>query len=120
MSVKRALSPSSAALDGSVELSPGASLAAGGLAGAATWAVCLPMDVVKTRFQSDCTYHSYRAACSAILRSSGVGGFFAGFWTIVLGGIPRDAACLAGTEAARRALRVRRERKHQLQGPLQG
>ena len=41
---------------------------------------------------------------SCICRPVGVGSFFAGFWTIVIGGMPRDAACFGGTEAAHRAL----------------
>ena len=106
--VKGALS-ASAPLDGEAALTPLSSIVAGGLAGSATWAVCIPMDTIKTVFQSDGTHRTYRAACSAIVRSSGVGGFFAGFSTIVLGGIPRDAACFAGTEAAQRALTLWRK-----------
>jgi solute carrier family 25 carnitine/acylcarnitine transporter 20/29 len=96
-------------LDGRAKLSPAASLVAGGAAGAASWAVCFPIDVVKTRFQSDLTYRTYRCTIRAVLRSSGIGGLFAGYWTIVLGGVPRDAACLTGTEAAQRALTLRRQ-----------
>ena len=106
---KRSLTSASGVLDGRAELSPAASLTAGGLAGAATWAVALPFDTVKTRFQSDTSHRSYRDAIRAIARASGAAGFFAGFWAIVLGGVPRDAACFAGTEAAQRALALRRE-----------
>ena len=104
-------------LDGSAELSPLANLVAGGFAGAATWAVCVPMDVVKTRFQSEPDLPTYRSACRAIWRASGIGGFFAGFGAIVLGGIPRDAACLAGTEAAQRALTLLRQRQNEAIAP---
>ena len=45
-------SPSATALDGHQELSVGASLAAGALAGSSTWAVAIPFDVVKTRFRA--------------------------------------------------------------------
>ena len=44
---QRLASSSSAALDGREELSVGASLAAGAMAGASTWAVAIPFDVVK-------------------------------------------------------------------------
>ena len=107
--LKQTLSPSTGVLDGRAKLSPAASLVAGGAAGAASWAVCFPIDVVKTRFQSDLTYRTYRCTIRAVLRSSGIGGLFAGYWTIVLGGVPRDAACLTGTEAAQRALTLRRQ-----------
>ena len=100
---KRHLS-ASAVLDGRAELSVGSSLAAGALAGASTWAVAIPLDSVKTRFQS-CTYHqTYWHAARSIAARRGFLGFFAGFWTIVLGGVPRDAACFCGVETATRAL----------------
>lgn len=99
-----AASSSSAALDGHAELSVGASLAAGAMAGASTWAVAIPADVIKTRFQAR-TYHAtYAHAARAIAARHGFLGFFAGFWTIVLGGVPRDAACFCGVEAATRGL----------------
>ena len=105
---KRALSASTGVLDGHAELSPASSLLAGGLAGAATWAVALPMDVVKTTFQTDTVHLTYASAVRSIVRTSGAMGFFAGFGTIVAGGIPRDAACLTGTEMAQRVLTLRR------------
>lgn len=101
---KKRLAASSPALDGRAQLTPIASLTAGALAGAATWAVAIPMDVVKTTYQK-ATYHvTYRHAVRAIARRGGIGGFFAGFSTIVLGGVPRDASCLCGVEAAQRCL----------------
>lgn len=106
---KRALT-SSAPLDGEAKLTPLASLAAGGLAGSATWAVAIPFDVVKTSFQTDTAHRTYSDVLRTIHRASGWRGFFAGFFTIVLGGVPRDAACFTGTEAAQRALTLRRRR----------
>ena len=106
---KASLSSSDAVLNGRSELCALPSLVAGGLAGAATWAVCIPADVVKTVYQSNLQHTTYAAACRGILRSSGIGGFVAGFWTIVAGGVPRDAACFTGTEVARRALVMWRE-----------
>lgn len=106
---KRALG-GDAVLDGRAELAPLASLAAGGLAGSATWAVCIPIDAVKTTFQTEVAHASYRAACAAMHRAAGWRGFFAGFGAIVLGGVPRDSACLTGTEVAQRALTLWRGR----------
>ena len=136
--------PDAGVLDGSVPLSPLATLAAGGIAGASTWAVCIPMDVLKTRWQSQplvpphvsppfaaavhggrgsggggskqqgwrgkpgspaTLYRSYWHLVTTMVRSpAGFGSLFAGFGTIVMGGIPRDAACFGGTELMHRAL----------------
>ena len=71
---KQALSRQEGALDGRVELSPAASLAAGAMAGASTWASCMPQDVVKTRFQTDGKLASYAHACRAV-GAAGPGGF---------------------------------------------
>jgi hypothetical protein len=50
-------------------------------------------------------YHrTYGHAVNTILRAHGWRGFFAGFAVMVAGGVPRDAACLCGIEAAQRAL----------------
>lgn len=100
---KGTLSASSATLDGRAELSPLASLAAGACAGASTWAVCIPMDTVKTTFQTRDFHRTYAHAVRSVARR---GALFAGFWTIVLGGVPRDAACLFGVELAQRAMTV--------------
>ena len=95
---------SSAALDGSAELSVGSSLAAGAMAGASTWAVAIPFDGIKTTYQARSYHLTYLHAARSIAARHGPLGFFAGFWTIVLGGVPRDAACFCGVEAATRGL----------------
>merc|ERR1712185_470100 len=98
---KRAFAGGGAAvLDGSAPLTPVATFAAGALAGASTWAVCIPQDTVKTRWQTG-RYRSHAHVLRSLLR--GAGGLFRGFWPIVLGGVPRDGACLLGIEAANRA-----------------
>jgi solute carrier family 25 carnitine/acylcarnitine transporter 20/29 len=50
-SAKRLLTSSTTALDGHSELTVAASLASGACAGATTWAVAIPCDNVKTRYQ---------------------------------------------------------------------
>jgi solute carrier family 25 carnitine/acylcarnitine transporter 20/29 len=105
---KRVLSSSDAVLDGSVPLSPGASLVAGGLAGAATWAVGMPMDTIKTAFQTNDSA-SYRTTFRAIIHASGWRGLYAGFITSVVGGLTGDAACFTGTEALQRLLTMARQ-----------
>lgn len=104
---RRALAPATggAVLDGSAPLSPAATFAAGALAGASTWAVCIPQDTIKTRWQTG-RYRSHAHVLRSLLRGpgGGVGRLFRGFWPIVLGGVPRDGACLLGIEAANRAM----------------
>ena len=104
---KQMLAPSGSGgvLDGSAPLSPIATFAAGALAGSATWAVCIPQDTIKTRWQSG-RYASHADVIRSLLRGPGGGvvNLFRGFWTIVIGGMPRDGACLLGMEAANRAL----------------
>jgi solute carrier family 25 carnitine/acylcarnitine transporter 20/29 len=103
-------------LDGDAPLAPAATFAAGALAGASTWAVCIPQDTVKTRWQTG-RYESHAAVLHSLLRGpgGGVANLFRGFWAIVLGGVPRDGACLAGMEAANRAFSLGRQawRDHQ-------
>ena len=99
---------SAAVLDGRASFAPTASLLAGGLAGMSTWAVAIPFDNVKTWRQTG-TEATYLQACrTRLARGGGVRALFAGFFTIVLGGLPRDAACLCGAEAAHRALTLGR------------
>eukprot|EP00908_Phaeocystis_cordata_P016163 Transcript_27425.p1 GENE.Transcript_27425~~Transcript_27425.p1 ORF type:complete len:294 (+),score=87.43 Transcript_27425:118-999(+) len=101
---KRAFAGGGAAvLDGSAPLTPVATFAAGALAGASTWAVCIPQDTIKTRWQSG-RYRSHAHVVRSLLRGPGGGlaRLFHGFWPIVLGGVPRDGACLLGIEAANR------------------
>ena len=93
-----------ATLDGRAELSPLSSFLAGGLAGSATWAVAIPVDTLKTRWQTCTAHRTHAALVATTLGAGGIASLFRGFWPIVLGGIPRDAACLLGVESAQRAL----------------
>lgn len=110
---KRALAVRSdaAVLDGRSTFTPFVSLCAGGLAGMCTWAVAIPFDTVKTWRQTG-TERTYAEACRARMARPGGGwrwgALFSGFGAIVIGGLPRDAACLCGAEAAHRALALGR------------
>ena len=80
---KRALAGGDAAVfDGSAPLTPGATFVAGALAGASTWAVCIPQDTIKTRWQSG-RYRSHAHVVRSLVRGPGGGlaalfhGFFA-------------------------------------------
>jgi hypothetical protein len=74
-----------------------ASLPAGALAGAASWAVALPADVIKSNIQGaplDTPRAQLRLAAVAarIWRADGARGFFRGFVPCVLRSLPVNAA----------------------------
>lgn len=82
-------------------MSPGATLAAGGFAGIANWAVCIPADVVKSRLQTapEGKYpDGMRGVIREILRDEGPRAFFKGFVPVMLRAFPANAACFMGVE----------------------
>lgn len=82
-------------------LSPGATLAAGGFAGIANWAVCIPADVMKSRLQTapEGAYpNGIRSVFVEIMREEGPRGFFKGFVPVMLRAFPANAACFMGLE----------------------
>lgn len=86
----------------------GSILAAGGLAGAASWAVALPADVVKSNIQGaplDAPKSTLRVftVASRILREDGLKGFFRGFVPCVLRSIPVNAVTFLVLEGLRDA-----------------
>ena len=117
---KRWLAAGHDAFDGSKELPPMAVLTAGALAGVATWGVCYPIDVIKSRAQKELgpTYTSYRAlarsevALPASSKSSARlrfrrPGLSAGLSVALFGGAIRDCACFFGVEATHRVVSMR-------------
>uniref|UniRef100_A0AC35TZX6 Congested-like trachea protein n=1 Tax=Rhabditophanes sp. KR3021 TaxID=114890 RepID=A0AC35TZX6_9BILA len=82
-------------------LSPGATLAAGGFAGMANWAVCIPADVMKSRLQTapEGKYpDGIRGVFREIIREEGPKGLFKGFTPVMLRAFPANAACFFGYE----------------------
>lgn len=63
------------------QLSPLAVLVAGGFAGMACWGVCIPPDVLKSRFQTapEGTYSGIVDVYRTLIREEGAGALFAGF-----------------------------------------
>ncbi|XP_041870673.1 solute carrier family 25 member 48 isoform X2 [Corvus kubaryi] len=56
--------------DGSISPNPSSIWVAGGVAGAVSWAVCTPMDVVKSRLQADGVYlNQYKGTLDCMLQS---------------------------------------------------
>uniref|UniRef100_A0A7E4V9N7 Mitochondrial carnitine/acylcarnitine carrier protein n=1 Tax=Panagrellus redivivus TaxID=6233 RepID=A0A7E4V9N7_PANRE len=82
------------------KLSPLATLGAGGFAGIANWAVCIPADVVKSRLQTapEGKYKGMRCVVQEILHDEGPKGLFRGFVPVMLRAFPANAACFFGVE----------------------
>ncbi|CDW52670.1 Putative solute carrier family 25 carnitine [Trichuris trichiura] len=95
------------------ELSPAKTLLAGGLAGIANWAVCLPQDVLKSRLQiapAGRYPNGVRDVARELIREEGVSAFYKGFTPVMLRAFPANAACFLGYEIAMKLLNMFRLR----------
>lgn len=79
-------------------------LFAGGLAGVLSWVVNYPVDVIKSKFQSDDKFTSYMQAIKFTYKTEGYRGFFAGFNSTVLRAFPTNAATFFAVEWTYRML----------------
>jgi solute carrier family 25 carnitine/acylcarnitine transporter 20/29 len=88
------------------QLSPLAVLTAGGFAGMACWSVCIPFDVLKSRYQSapEGTYKSVLDVYSQLMKNEGPGALFTGIRPALIRAFPANAACFFGMEVARKML----------------
>ncbi|XP_045601967.1 solute carrier family 25 member 45 isoform X2 [Procambarus clarkii] len=72
----------------------------GGVAGVISWATILPLDVIKSRIQADCTSSpQYKNAWDCVLKSykaDGVRVFTRGFWMMSVRAFPANGAILLG------------------------
>uniref|UniRef100_A0A0N4ZCK4 Congested-like trachea protein n=1 Tax=Parastrongyloides trichosuri TaxID=131310 RepID=A0A0N4ZCK4_PARTI len=85
------------------QISPMATLAAGGFAGIANWSVCIPADVLKSRLQTapEGKYpDGIRGVFKEVIREEGPKGLFKGFTPVMLRAFPANAACFFGYELA--------------------
>jgi solute carrier family 25 carnitine/acylcarnitine transporter 20/29 len=91
---------------GGGEIGAAGILAAGGLAGMANWAVAIPADVVKSRWQSapKGTYSSTVDVFTRLIREEGPRSLFRGFVPVMARAFPANAACFFGMETSREAL----------------
>ncbi|VDK59702.1 unnamed protein product [Anisakis simplex] len=90
-------------------LSPVATLMAGGFAGIANWAVCIPADVMKSRLQTapEGKYpDGIRGVFREIMRDEGPRALFKGFTPVMLRAFPANAACFFGLEVTLRLFHV--------------
>lgn len=89
-----------------VTLSPTAILTAGGLAGMATWAVSIPADVLKSRYQTapEGTYKNLLDVYKVLIKEEGYGALFKGLRPALIRAFPANAAAFMGMEVSRKML----------------
>jgi solute carrier family 25 carnitine/acylcarnitine transporter 20/29 len=83
-------------------------LLAGGMAGVGNWIVAIPMDVVKSRWQTaqPGTYTSPGHVLRVLLQKEGPAALFRGLAPALLRAFPANAACLLGVETAQSVLKM--------------
>ncbi|KAI5937414.1 mitochondrial carnitine/acylcarnitine carrier protein isoform X1 [Manis javanica] len=89
------------------ELSVPRILTAGGMAGIFNWAVAIPPDVLKSRFQTapPGKYpNGFRDVLKELIRNEGVMSLYKGFNAVMIRAFPANAACFLGFEVAMKFL----------------
>lgn len=86
-------------------IQPAAILASGGFAGMANWAVAIPADVVKSRWQSAPlgVYKSSLDVLRKLIVEEGPGALFKGIIPVMVRAFPANAACFFGMEVSKKA-----------------
>ncbi|XP_078399273.1 mitochondrial carnitine/acylcarnitine carrier protein [Cetorhinus maximus] len=82
-------------------------LCAGGMAGIFNWAVAIPPDVLKSRFQTapEGKYpNGFRDVLRELIREEGIGSLYKGFNAVMIRAFPANAACFLGFEVAMKFL----------------
>ncbi|KAI1294801.1 Mitochondrial carnitine/acylcarnitine carrier protein [Halotydeus destructor] len=83
------------------DLSVGATLLAGGVAGIMNWTVAIPVDVLKSRLQTapEGTYpRGLRDVLAQLVKQEGIGALYKGATPVFLRAFPANAACFFGYE----------------------
>ncbi|KFQ27299.1 Solute carrier family 25 member 48, partial [Merops nubicus] len=95
--------------EGCISPSPSSIWLAGGVAGAVSWGIATPMDVVKSRLQADGVYlNKYKGTLDCILQSyqnEGLKVFFRGITVNAVRGFPTSAAMFLGYELSLKAMK---------------
>eukprot|EP00903_Cladosiphon_okamuranus_P016166 g14919.t1 len=81
-------------------------LSAGGFAGMATWAIAIPPDVIKSRWQTapEGTYSGLGDVLRTLLREEGAAALYRGVAPAMLRAFPANAACFFGVDIAKSIL----------------
>jgi solute carrier family 25 carnitine/acylcarnitine transporter 20/29 len=87
-------------------LSPLAVLCAGGFAGMACWAVAIPPDVLKSRYQTapEGKYRGLYHVYQDLMAKEGAGALFTGIRPAMIRAFPANAACFFGMEMSKEML----------------
>jgi len=93
---------------GSTQMSLRAVLLAGGMAGMANWAVAIPPDTLKTRFQTDVTgqYKGVGDVYRSVMAEGGFKTMFRGFSAVMIRAFPANAACFLTMEWSLKGLNL--------------
>ena len=85
---------------------PTAALLAGALAGVSFWPVVLPMDCLKSRYQTapDGTYKNIGEVYSKLIEEEGAAGMFRGIKPAMIRSAPANAVSFLGAEVTKKAL----------------
>ena len=96
---KRALTPKGASVD---DLNITNTITAGGLAGMAMWAIAIPPDTIKSRYQGapEGTYRSFLHCTRQTIATDGIGSLFKGFGPAMARAFPANAAVFVGVEVS--------------------
>lgn len=89
------------------DLNPVTILASGGLAGATSWAIMFPVDVLKSRMQTASSTGplSLRGAFRAVYSEFGIHGFYRGWSAAVMRAFPANGSLFLGVEMTHRVFR---------------
>ena len=81
-------------------------LFAGGMAGIFNWAIAIPQDVLKSRYQTapEGKYSGIRDVFRQLMKEEGPKGLYRGWLPVMMRAFPANACCFLGYEGAMKLL----------------